>query len=374
MLLRRRLYRKRLLLKEKRQEIKEEESGIVALLDNLRDPTNYSLYAFQELYTKIEVKQNELGALQHDYDQTEAGYDVAEVELEEQEAIETEKIALYSQAIAKQDRAADKEAQSRAQATRESGNSEWQPRYSMNLASSSLPFHQSRRPTKMGEHSNPHGIANIDSKVPGQVEEDYNVKQDDGRRGSDAHGTDDLYTRGESSRAKGLDSLLSFPDKNSGTSRRGKSIQPRSRIDGWLFDTFGSSSEDFLQRAGDKKELSPSGTVDNKTWGRIVRNHWFRRPVLLATPATPPGTQAAASIHNNLRHRDESIDGSHLHLPSVSSKIKPSIDDVNRLFSLAPYSSATSQMNDDFISRMHDESDSCLGRDEEKLDQADSVR
>ncbi|CAF9941336.1 MAG: hypothetical protein HETSPECPRED_003055 [Heterodermia speciosa] len=92
-LLRDRLYRQRLILKEKRNELRQEVDELAALdtkfmglirqfLENGIPPDPNQA---RTLYSELESKRDELGNLQYDYDTAEADHDAAEADFEEEE-------------------------------------------------------------------------------------------------------------------------------------------------------------------------------------------------------------------------------------------------------------------------------------------------
>ena len=93
--LRDKLFRSRLRLREKRVELREERE-IVGRLDSrlmssLRKYWHqgflFEQSAFEKIFTELEVKRDEVGALQYEYDQAEDEHEMIEVDLEKEERL-----------------------------------------------------------------------------------------------------------------------------------------------------------------------------------------------------------------------------------------------------------------------------------------------
>lgn len=384
------LYRRRLTLKEKRNEIREERLYLDGLENKLLSFISRTLTLgaaleqslIQDLHTEIVAKKDELGSLQYEYDQAEEDYDAAEAVLVEQEDVENENLDHYD--FANQSSHVESEDPASDQVHLRSNNRE------------ELHRQQSRHPPSAFQEINGHRIAsgldelvqNSKSEViPSQeVESPEKAEKKDSdydfveaffkmRVATVPVGeTDHDIPFGDTSRkSKHVDGEVNFRNRNrqwesmshpgfikhddsapsgtryldSGTktwsdsgmtTHRKGLIRRRSRVIWWLFDTFGNSVVDYLERTRDKQQLLSSKHLDDETWARHVFGYWTRKRIPAAAPVTP-GATSSTDIRGATHVEDQSLGGSDLLLPSGFSKLKHSVEKVDRLFADTPASS-----------------------------------
>ena len=381
--LRESLFRRRLTLKEKRNEIREERLyldglenellGSISRYLNLGEALEQSL--IQDLHTEILSKKDEIGSLQYDYDQAEEDYDAAEAGLVEHEDIENENIDDYDVA----DQSSDVEVEDPA--------SDQVHLHSNNLEK--LHRQHSRQPLSASQdiqrHCNASGIdeSNQNSKseaIPSQeveaqgkaekkdsvydkVEATFKTRAATRPVGQTNHdipfgGTSrkskqkdgEVYIGNRSRLLESMSHTGSITQDGSApretqyldpgsktrsdsevTTRRKVLIRRRSRVIWWLFNTFGSSGVvDYLERTRDRQQLS-SSKQDDETWACHVFGHWTQKRIPAAVSVTP-GATSSTEFHRATHVEEQSLGGSYLLLPSGISKLEHSVEDVDRLF------------------------------------------
>ena len=381
--LRESLYRRRLTLKEKRNEIREERSYLDELEAKLLGSINRSLNLgaaleqplIPDLYTEIIAKKDELGGLQYEYDQAEEDYDAAEAVLIEQEDAENENLDRYdvatqSSRVGSEVSASDhvhlhphnleelNRRQSRP-AFRDSnghrkspGINDDNPKGKSEVISSPKVEAQDKTEKKesdydlleatfkirvtttpVGEtnHDMFFGVASHESK---QIDGEVNTKDTSRRWDSMSHPGSIRHNDSVSRERQYLDSgTKTWSDSGVTTHRKGL-IRRRSRVIWWLFNTFGSSGVDYLERTRNKSSLKH---LDDETWARHVFDHWTRKK-LPATVAVTPEPTSSTEIPGATHVEDQSLGGSYLLLPSGISKLKHSVEDIDRLFADTPAS------------------------------------
>ena len=92
-MLRDRLYRQRLTLGERRNELRQERTELAAIDTKFMNLIRQSwdsgvtpdIAQVENIYAELESKRDELGTIQYDYDTIEADHDLAETRFEEEE-------------------------------------------------------------------------------------------------------------------------------------------------------------------------------------------------------------------------------------------------------------------------------------------------
>ena len=387
--LRESLYRRRLTLKEKRNEIREERLYLDGLEAKILGSISRSLSLgasleqslIQDLHTEILAKKDELGGLQYEYDQAEEDYDAAEAVLVEKEDIDNEsldhyEVATRSSHVHSEDPASDhvnlqsnnleelnrpqsRELPSAFQDTNghrlASGINEYYQGSKSELLPSPKVEAQDKAEKKDSDYdlleatfkmrvttipvgeTNHNTSFDATSRKSKKVHGEVNARNSSRRWESISHpgciGHDDSVPRG----TQYLDSeTKTWSDSGLTTHRKGL-IRRRSRIIWWLFNTFGSSGVDYLERTRDKQQLSSSKYLDDETWARHVFGHWTHKRIPAAVPVTPGPTSSTENC-GATHVENQSLGGSYLLLPSGLSKLKHSVENVDRLFADTPAS------------------------------------
>ena len=399
--LRERLYRQRLSLKERRNEIREERIEVDELEGKLLTSISRFLdtggeldeTSIRNLHAEIIAKKDELGALQYDYDQAEEDYDQAEAGFDAQEAdTDDDSDASATEAITQ---SSDGSGISRPRAI---------PEVQISIVHSQEPYEASqtlvREETYQSRTTSPNKPDQIHDNLSAleQIQEATSKKrsfksdsdhdtleatffiraqstvipEDDihesvetgnstpgGARKEPRIQPDHVYwerathqgfirdTDFEPSKGQFLSSR-SRPHSDSGVVRhRRNRIRRRSRITWWLFDTFGSSGVDYTERTRNKMEFHARKDMDDETWPRIwagiVYGHWTHKGIK-PTIATAQGEYSdTQDTHKTNQVEHHALGGSYLLLPSGLSEIKHRLKDVDRLFPLpqAPVSEPT---------------------------------
>ena len=384
--LRESLYRRRLTLKEKRNEIREErlyldglEAKILGSISrslNLGASLEQSL--IQDLHTEILAKKDEIGGLQYEYDQAEEDYDAAEAVLVEQEDIDNESLDHYDVAtrsshVESKDPASDhvniqssnleelnqpqsRQLPSALQDTNghriASGINESDLRSKSKLLPSPKVRAQDKAEKKDSDYdlleatfkmrvtTLPVGETDHDTSFRATTRKSKQVHAEVNARNSSRQwesmsqpgciGHEDSVPR----RTQYLDSgTKTWSDSGLTTHRKGL-IRRRSRVIWWLFNTFGSSGVDYLERTRDKEQLSSSRHLDDETWARHVFDYWTHKRTVPVTPGPTSSAENCGATHVE----DQSLGGSYLLLPSGLSKLRHSVENVDRLFADTPAS------------------------------------
>lgn len=378
--LRESLYRRRLSLKEKRNEIREERIYADELVAKLLSAISRSWESggtlddtlIRNLHKDLLSKRDELGALQFDYDQAEEDYDDAEEQLNEQEDDQGE--AAEDSLSENTTQSIRNENEARAKGYGEHLNvlvglkSQSQPKGSLSStqlyqvgshASSASIYRENinttldhmREPStkthfvkRDAEHDileatfliRPHPTPRSHdgrsdqivrgSPTPNQVREGPQLQPSNIRwEGASARGPEPTTAQYLVSRSKARS------DSGVTTLRRGL-IRRKSRITWWLFDTFGSSFADYVERARDKQQSREFEDLDDETWARLVYGYWTGKRIL--KPAIPSMGEGRSSTDiAEPRHvEQQSLGGSYLLLPPGLSELRHSVYDVDRLF------------------------------------------
>ena len=384
MALRESLFRQRLSLKEKRKEIREERLyldglenellGFISRYLNLGEALEQSL--IQDLHTEILSKKDEIGSLEYEYDQAEEDYDAAEAGLVEHEDIENEDfdhydVANQSSDVEIEDSASDQlhlhsnnlEKLHRQHSTQPLSASQNVQRHrsasgidesNQNSKREAIPSQEIEAQEeaekkdsvwvnfKTRAATRPVGQTNYDIPFGGtsrkSKQEDGEVNMRNGSRLLESMSHAGSIKQDESAPRKTqyLDSGSKTRSDSEVTTRRRVIIRRRSRVIWWLFNTFGSSGVDYLERTRDKQQLS-SSKRDDETWARHVFGHWIQKRIPAAVSVTP-GATSSTEFHRTTHVEEQSLGGSYLLLPSGLSKLEHSVEDVDRLFTSTPVS------------------------------------
>ena len=380
------LYRRRLTLKEKRNEIREERLYLDGLENKLLGSISRSLNLsaaleqslIQDLHAEIVAKKDELGSLQYEYDQAEEDYDAAEAVLVEQEDDENENLDHYD--FANQSSHVESEDPASDQVHLHSNNLEelhrQQSRYPpsafqetddhrevsgideliQNSKSEVILSQEIEAPEKAEKKDSDYDFVDVEaffkmrvatvpdipfgdtSRKSTHVDEEANFRNRNRQWESMSHPELIKHDDSAPSGTQYLDSgTKTWSDSGMTIYRKGR-IRRRSRVIWWLFDTFGNSDMNYLKRTRDKEKLSSSKHLDDdETWARHVFGYWAGKWIPAAAPVI---TGATSSTDNRgaTHVEDQSLGGSDLLLPSGLSKLKHSVEKVDRLFADTPAS------------------------------------
>lgn len=377
------LYRRRLSLKEKRNEIREERMSLDGLEAKLLGSIGRSLNLgvaleqslIQDLYTEIIAKKDELGGLQYEYDQAEEDYDAAEAVLVEQEDIENGKLDHYDVAsqsshVESEDPAGDhvhphfddfenlnrqqskqrppssqnfngyRKALGKDESNQNSKNEEI-PRPKVeaedrvenknsdyDLLEATFKMRVTTTPVGQTEHNVSPGVTSPKSK---QVDGEVSIRSRSRRWESMSQPGSIRHDDSAPRERQYLDSGRKIWSDSGVTTRRKGLIRRRSRVIWWLFNTFGSSGTDYLERTRDKQQLSSSKHLDDETWARRVFDYWTRRQIPAAVAVTPNAT-GSTEVRGATHVEDQSLGGSYLLLPSGPNQLRHSVENIDRLF------------------------------------------
>ena len=382
------LYRRRLSLKEKRNKIREERIYVAELQAKLFTSISRSLdlgspieeSLVRKLHTQITAKTDELGALQYDYDQAEEEYDIAEEELNDQEDVERETLEPSSFDVRTQSSHSDCEAGAKESAGFQLSDLEHLQGVQARRSLSSTQINQTRYYRKSSIRKT--GQDSVNTLVQSQevaaeaesIKEDSDhdileatffvrftttpgeqnghivpvvestaadptstkgelVFQEDGRQWeSVSHQGFFWGTDTEPSQAVDMDSRSKARSDSGLMAHRKALIRRRSRIIWWLFNTFGSSWVDYLERARNKLQPGAFEKLDDEKWARLVYSHWTRDQLPPGT-SDIPGDVKARDTANHGHVEAQSLGGSYLLLPSGQSKVQNSVRNIDRLFS-----------------------------------------
>ena len=381
--LRERLYRQRLSLKEKRNELKEERGYIDELVDKLLTSISRSWdlgtaldeSSIRDLHTEVISKRDELGVLQYDYDQAEEDYDEAEDQLNQQEEDQSEDSDESLPDAATQNARIDSEARPKDYADSQ--------RDIAGLQKQSLPQDtlSSTQAYEFGSRGFSISINDQDDQTAIDHVREASTRGNSAKEDSDhdileatfftrahtRHMTEEdhllFIEKGRATLAKTRDipsiwhdtvrwesasdqgfirdsSSRSKPYSDSGvTQHRRGLIRRRSRITWWLFNTFGSSGVDYVERARDKLGYRDLENLDDEEWARIVYGHWIRKSIPPAVTITAGEDKISVDSHEPSHVEVQSLGGSYLLLPSGHAKLKHSVDVVDRLLGPIPQAS-----------------------------------
>ena len=373
-LLRDSLYRRRLFLKEKRNELRQELDELAALdskfmslirqfLENGIPPDPNQA---QILYSELESKRGELGSLQYDYDIAEADHDVAEANLEEEDG------KLQNLIFDIQSRRASGPTDS----SRSSSEAYIGPSKSSPLA---RPDQKSIEKQDFKGPASRNGIsteANANQALSRKNDSQKHLAinqwaQDDINHNiSNALAQEIFGSRGKSDQAAGNASArssqhltstqsLTFTPyfqvqityrsqinwKTSGGSSpallRQKFDDSRPWITGWILHTFGSLPVDYVRRAQEESLLSikDKRKVNNRRWALLVFDYWSRIKTSDNLSEASRDEIAHQSYPESRQSRRLSLDSSHvfLSLDSTflsleSSTVRYTLENYNNCF------------------------------------------
>ena len=375
------LYRRRLTLKEKRNEIREERSYLDGLEAQLLGSISRSLSLgaalerslIQDLHTEIIAKKDEIGGLQYEYDQAEEDYDTAEAVLVEKEDLENENLDHYDAATQSSHVKSERPAKDHVH-LHFNNLEELNRQQSSQMPSAFQPTNGHRIPSDINE-SNQKSKSEVipsseveaqdkaaqekgsdydlleanfkmrvttmpvretdrdvsfsaTSRESKQVNEEVKITNPSRRWESESHPGFIRHVDSAPRGAQYLESEMKTWSDSGLTMHRKGLIRRRSRVIWWLFNTFGSSGVDYLERTRNK--LS-SKHLDDETWARHVFSYWTHKRIPAAVPVTP-GAASSTEFHGGTHVENQSLGGSYLLLPSGLSKVKHSVENVDRLF------------------------------------------
>jgi hypothetical protein len=306
-LLRNALFRQRLWLKEKRNELLEErtsfaetEADILSFIrqnfsERLISELSLARSLYAELETKraaLEAKRDELGVLQYEYDQAETDHNLKETELDEKEQNFEDIICEI-----------------------------------LGLSNSSK-----------DDASN---TSSVDKSQPASSESPSGPV---------------LEPKPEPDRAQFLVSRLRTKSDSVLATIQECFPKARPRINWWILHTFGCSPIDYVQRARDKVLLRDlnDGTLDDEAWARLVFEYWQRQKEPDQTSDLSDRSWAEVSTQELPEHmhiRRFSIGGSYLLLSSEPSKAQYTVDSYDLLFPADPGFRTDFVVQDDPISK-----------------------
>ena len=306
-LLRNALFRQRLWLKEKRNELLEErtsfaetEADILSFIrqnfsERLISELSLARSLYAELETKraaLEAKRDELGVLQYEYDQAETDHNLNETELDEKEQNFEDIIS--------------------------------------EILGLSNPSKDDASNTSSVDKSQPASSGSPSGPV--------------------------LEPKPEPDRAQFLVSRLRTKSDSVLATIQECFPKARPRINWWILHTFGCSPIDYVQRARDKVLLRDlnDGTLDDEAWARLVFEYWQRQKEPDQTSDLSDGSWAEVSTQELPEHmhiRRFSIGGSYLLLSSEPSKAQYTVDSYDLLFPADPGFRTDFVVQDDPISK-----------------------
>ena len=306
-----RLYRQRLVLKEKRNELRQEIDELAALDTKfmslirqfLEDGIPPDPIQSRILYSELESKRDELGILQYDYDTAEADHDVAEAKFEEEEG------RLQTLVFDPQNRRAF----SPVESTQSSSEAYIEPlkRFSLaGLHQKSIEKQDFEGPASddgIPIEANPSRASRRRSDSPNRLAVEQWVQDAINHNISNALGQENFGILGkrdppaENANARSSHQLTSSQSLNFTpyiqveTTHRSKinwktSVgrapallnqkfdDSHSWTTWWILHTFGSLPVDYVRRAQEESLLSlrDNRTVDNGQWARLVFDYWRR--------------------------------------------------------------------------------------------------
>ena len=384
--LRENLYRQRLSLKEKRTEIREKRDNLDELQAKLIASVSRSLNLgtaleeplLRDLQTQITAKTDELGALQYDYDQAEEDYDIAEGELNDQEGVESEIPESTSFDVGTQSSQSDCVAGAEESARFQLRSLEHLQGIQTRRSLSSTQIDQSRESHKSSiretgrdssntlvqgqpvaaesesikedsdhdileatffmrimttdrEHNSSVGpVADSTVADPVSNEGEFFLRQEGRQWESASHQGFTWDAETEPSQSMYLESRQQARSDSGITIHRKGLIRRQSRIIWWLFNTFGSSGVDYLERSRNKVQLD-TFEISDDAWARQIYNYWTRNRIPLAT-SDIPGDARTVDKGDHCHVEAHSLGGSYLLLPSGTSTIQHSVEKIERQF------------------------------------------
>ena len=390
-ILRDRLFRQRLLLKERRNELSQERLELAAVdtkfMNYVRqfwesDVHPDPAYA-QNLYADLQSKRDEIGALQYDYDTAEADHDIAEARFEEEDQRLNE---LFSKLQGRQHSSEMRSDDS------ESDDLGVPPRV-MKLAQdfdrpqpdhSQLRSRDDTADDSLGLAMDP--LSNLDSRprTPDHLQIELwvqdainnNIPNTDSRVNirplkrarSDPSEPDKTMLQPRSSQMKRRNIPLDLETElqtrqlfeiRSGT-RSESELAPlrrqfdesRPRITSWILRTFGSSTVDYIRRARDETLFSrmQDTTTNDEQWARLVFDYWKRNRTSKSPSEASWDEVSTPELPEHKHPRRLTVGNSHLLLSSELSKARYTLENTNRLFPPSPSARAIPNKSNSSIS------------------------
>ena len=367
-MLRDRLYRRRLTLGEKRNELRQERAELAAIdakfMNVIRQSFDRGITLdtaqVESIYVELESKRDELGIIQYDYDTAEADHDVAETHFEEEEH-KLEKLI---------SRFLNPRANTEIQSSETSSETYSAPSEVFSVNRTEQPYHGYKDQTSGTDAVNdplrleedfvlsslqqPNSFDHLAIELWVQEAMNSSISNTDGqRRRSDPSKTEGYgleqraqpgYRRmSESNLETALEATQQFEIRLETRSEAAlvplqhRFDETRSRITWWILHTFGSSPEDYFRRAQAQSLFPEIGDPSNgdERWARLVWDYWTKDQAENQTPEhlSEASWEAVEQELPEAKHaRRLSIGGSHLLLSSELAKAKYSLENYGRLF------------------------------------------
>ena len=368
-LLRDRLYRQRLTLGERRNELRQERTELAAIDTKFMNLIRQSwdsgvtpdIAQVENIYAELESKRDELGTIQYDYDTIEADHDLAETRFEEEEQ-KLEKLISRFLSLGANSATQSSETSSETYSAPSkifSVNETQQPNPdyidqtsvtdavndSLRLEKDFMP--SSLQKSKSLDHlaielwvqdAMNNSISNTDGQRrrsdPSKIEKSdlERLAQSGYRRMSE------INPRTELEATQQFEIRLETRSEAALVPLQHRFDESRPRISWWILNTYGSSPEDYFRRAQAQSRFAEFGntSIDDEQWARLVFDYWKKNQAEHQLPEDLSEASWEEVVSQEVPEANHSrrltFGGSYLLLSSELAKAKYSLENYSRLF------------------------------------------
>lgn len=377
-MLRDRLYRQRLALGEKRNELRQERADLAAIdtkfMNTIRQSWDNGVTPdtaqVESIFAELESKRDELGTIQYDYDTAEADHDVAEARFEDEEQ-KLEKLIF---------RLLNLQADSEIQSSETSSETYSAPSEVFSVDRTEQPHRDYIDQTSPTDAIND-SLRLEKELIPSSLQKsksldhlhielwvqdamNNNISDTDGQQRRSApskreksklkqlpqtgyHRMPEISSETDIQATQLFEIKLETRSESALVPLQHRFDESRPRISWWILHTFGSSPEDYFRR-GQAQSLFAEiqdRTISDEQWARLVFDYWKRDQVENQFPEDVSEASWEEIVSQEIPEANHprrlTFGGSYLLLSSELAKAKYSLENYDRLFPSgeAPHSS-----------------------------------